>query len=164
MYLLDSNIFIQAKNFYYGFDICPGFWDWMDHAVDGCDARSIMTVYDELADGNDELAVWIKPRKDDGRFLDVSDIPTQQAFRSIAAAVQAGAFQEPAKANFLSKADPWLIAKAKVIGATVVTHEKASINPKKRVPIPNICDVFQVPYIDTFTLLRSHTASFQLAA
>jgi len=25
-YVLDSNIFIQAKNTYYGFDLCPGFW------------------------------------------------------------------------------------------------------------------------------------------
>ena len=27
-YLLDSNVFIQAKNLYYGFDFCPAFWDW----------------------------------------------------------------------------------------------------------------------------------------
>ena len=29
-YLLDTNIFIQAKNEYYGFDLCPGFWDWLE--------------------------------------------------------------------------------------------------------------------------------------
>jgi Domain of unknown function (DUF4411) len=28
-YLLDSNIFIQAKNLHYGFDFCPAFWDWI---------------------------------------------------------------------------------------------------------------------------------------
>ena len=27
-YLLDSNLFIQAKNHRYGFDFCPAFWDW----------------------------------------------------------------------------------------------------------------------------------------
>lgn len=26
MYLIDSNIFITAKNLYYSFDIGPGFW------------------------------------------------------------------------------------------------------------------------------------------
>ena len=26
-YLLDSNVFIEAKNRYYAFDICPGFWE-----------------------------------------------------------------------------------------------------------------------------------------
>ena len=28
-YLLDTNVFIQAKNLYYGFDFCPAFWDWL---------------------------------------------------------------------------------------------------------------------------------------
>ena len=28
-YLLDTNIFIDAKNRYYGFDICPAFWEWL---------------------------------------------------------------------------------------------------------------------------------------
>ncbi len=31
-YLLDANVFIDAKNRYYGFDFCPGFWDWVDLA------------------------------------------------------------------------------------------------------------------------------------
>jgi hypothetical protein len=25
-YIVDSNVFITAKNLYYAFDICPGFW------------------------------------------------------------------------------------------------------------------------------------------
>lgn len=29
-YLLDANVFIQAKNLQYGFDFCPAFWDWLD--------------------------------------------------------------------------------------------------------------------------------------
>ena len=28
-YLLDANVFIQAKNLYYGLDFCPAFWDWL---------------------------------------------------------------------------------------------------------------------------------------
>jgi hypothetical protein len=28
-YLLDANVFIEAKNRYYGFEICPGFWEWL---------------------------------------------------------------------------------------------------------------------------------------
>jgi Domain of unknown function (DUF4411) len=27
-YLLDSDVFIQAKNLHYSFDFCPAFWDW----------------------------------------------------------------------------------------------------------------------------------------
>jgi len=32
-YLLDSNVFIEAKNKYYRFSLCPGFWDWLIGAV-----------------------------------------------------------------------------------------------------------------------------------
>ncbi|MBN2353724.1 MAG: DUF4411 family protein [Spirochaetales bacterium] len=28
-YLLDANVFMQAKNLHYGFDFCPAFWDWL---------------------------------------------------------------------------------------------------------------------------------------
>lgn len=28
-YLLDADAFIRAKNLHYGFDLCPGFWDWL---------------------------------------------------------------------------------------------------------------------------------------
>ncbi len=32
MYLLDSDVFIQAKNRHYGFDIVPAWWDWLVQA------------------------------------------------------------------------------------------------------------------------------------
>ena len=28
-YLLDTNVFIQAKQLYYAPDFCPAFWDWL---------------------------------------------------------------------------------------------------------------------------------------
>lgn len=164
MYLLDSDTFIQAKNLYYGFDICPGYWEWMDGAVDGCAVRSVSKVYDELVAGNDELAQWIKGRKEDGRFLPITDPATQNAFREIAAAVQGSDYQPPAKAQFLAGADPWLVAKARVLGATVVTMERPNPAAKRRVPLPNICIAFGVQWMDTFALLRQHAAAFRLAA
>ena len=32
MLLLDANVFIEAKNRYYAFDIHPGFWAWIQDA------------------------------------------------------------------------------------------------------------------------------------
>jgi len=161
MYLLDANVFIQAKNFYYGFDICPGFWDWMDAAAaPGREVRSISRVYDELAAGNDTLADWVKPRKGDGRFLTVTDNETQSVFVKVATYVQTAGYTQSAKDLFLGGADPWLVAKAATLGATVVTLEKSEPNAKKRVPLPNICAVFGVPVLDTFALLQAHSAAF----
>ena len=41
-YLLDTNVFIQAKNLHYGFDFCPAFWEWIDvvHKADRVSASS----------------------------------------------------------------------------------------------------------------------------
>jgi len=69
-YLLDSNVFIRAKNEYYGFDICPGFWDWLDVAAERGDVLSVEAVYDELAPQLDDLAEWVRARAN--MFLDVT--------------------------------------------------------------------------------------------
>ena len=61
-YLLDSDVFIQAKNLHYGFDFCPAFWDWIDQAhLDGL-VYSIRQVKNELSEGNDELSAWAAER------------------------------------------------------------------------------------------------------
>ena len=61
-YLLDSNIFIQAKNLHYGCDFCPAFWDWLDAGNQSGTVFSIEKVRDELLGGDDELADWAKGR------------------------------------------------------------------------------------------------------
>ena len=40
-YLLDTNIFIESKNRYYGFDIAPGFWEWLNIVMTNGDINSI---------------------------------------------------------------------------------------------------------------------------
>lgn len=57
-YLLDANIFIQAKNLHYGFDFCPAFWDWLELNNAQKKVFSIEKVKDEIDAGNDELAEW----------------------------------------------------------------------------------------------------------
>jgi Domain of unknown function (DUF4411) len=55
-YLLDANVFIQAKNLHYGFDFCPAFWDWLIARNDAGDVFSIERVGDEIDAGADELS------------------------------------------------------------------------------------------------------------
>lgn len=54
-YVLDSNVFIEAKNRYYAFDICPGFWDWLHAAHESGQVFSIEAVKQELTSRDDEL-------------------------------------------------------------------------------------------------------------
>jgi len=159
VYLLDSNIFIEAKNRYYAFDLAPVFWTWLDEL---CleQTRTISLVKDELIDGDDELAEWMNERKSEPWILEVDDAATQQVFAQVADAVNNGSYKQAAKTHFLSKADPWLVAKGKVLEATVVTHERPNPFTGKKVPLPNICENFGVNYMDTFDFLRSQSKVF----
>lgn len=55
-YLLDANVFIQAKNLHYGLDFCPAFWEWIMENNNAGSVYSIDKVADEIAAGADELS------------------------------------------------------------------------------------------------------------
>lgn len=151
-YLVDSNVYIEAKNRYYRMTFCPGFWDWMDEKLAVGDVGSIHMVYRELADKGDSLADWVKARSD--LFAESDSEDTQKVFTDIAEFVTAHpVLAEPHVGEFLSKADSWIIAHACTTGAAVVTHEALAPEDSKRVKIPNVCKQFDVKYCDTFDLL-----------
>jgi len=66
--------------------------------------------------------------------------------------------------DFLSGADPWLIAKAMVTNAVIVTHEAYNPEIRRKFLIPNVCQHFNVTYINAFELLHALEAEFALAA
>ncbi len=61
-YLLDADVFIQAKNLHYGLDFCPAFWDRLLAGNKAGEVFSIEKVGDELEAIDDELAVWAAER------------------------------------------------------------------------------------------------------
>ena len=64
VYLLDANVFIEAKNRHYGFDFCPAFWEWLVERNRDGKVASIEKVAEELHKGADELKDWAKERGD----------------------------------------------------------------------------------------------------
>lgn len=161
-YLLDSNTLIEAKNRYYAMTICPAYWQWVLMQNKAMEIASISMVANELKKGNDDLAEWTK--ENPALFVDISDEPTQSAFGRVAQILheQSAGMKVGALEDFLSGADPWLIAKAWTTGATVVTHEAFNPNSKKKFLIPNICKQLNIPSINTFELLHRLNAKFVL--
>lgn len=165
IYLIDANILIQAKNLHYGMDFCPAFWEFIDKKAPSSSIASIEFVYNEIVDGADELAMWIEDRKDYIHFLNLDDDDTQNKFIEIANYVNSNGFGQAHIDKFLSGADPWLIAKASVLDATIVTHE-VLVNGHgiKKVKIPNICDAFGVKYTNPFEMIRNLGGNFILSS
>lgn len=160
-YLLDTNTLIQAKNDYYAFEVCPGFWKWID--VQGGDGSvfSIKPVLDEIKEGADELTDWADERSSD-LFREV-DAQTLAALPHVVKWVQDGDFRDEAKRDFLAKADPILIAYAMSHDdVTLVTHEVHIEGERKKVKIPTVCRALGVNCIRTFQMLKQEKAKFIL--
>ena len=154
-YLLDSNVFIEAKNRYYGFNFHPGFWKWLDHANAQGLLISIKQVRDELMEREDRLTLWCKLRKP--MFVDTDDAKTYESMKILAAWVCQN-YQPAAQAKFLGCADCILVAYAHAHKHTVVTIEKAAAGLE--VKIPNACKEMDVPVMTPFAMLAAEKVKF----
>lgn len=155
-FLVDTNIFVDAYRRYYGFDIVPSFWNFLENQFSAGALVSIKPVFDELKAGDDALADWARNRP--SFFKDMDDL-TVQKLVDIATwvnqQVAQGKLTQAAASEFLGVADYFLVAFAAAHGLVVVTHEQPSPGAKKRVLIPNVCEAFEVSYTDTFTMMRT---------
>lgn len=160
--ILDTNVFIESKNRYYAFDICPGFWDFIIDDFSKGSAVSINHVRDELLRGNDELTNWIKNCVSKTYFHDCLSDTTVVGKQLMVANYVQSAYSKPNVINdFLnpSVADSWIVAYAMTNGGTVVTHEKTRSKSKK-VSLVDVCSNFQVQYMNVFDFLRHEKAKF----
>ncbi|MFI7275987.1 DUF4411 family protein [Streptomyces sp. NPDC049879] len=160
MYLVDSNVLIEAKNRYYAFDIAPGFWVWLDHAHENALACSIAPVREELVLGGDELATWAQDHP--GFFRPVDSAATTQ-FGPLTSWAHSGNFTPSALNDFIGNtADFYLIAYAKAHNHILVTHEQSKPDARRRIMIPDACMAMGVRYANTFAMLRSVNARLSL--
>ena len=157
-YLLDANVFIQAKNLHYGFDFCPAFWEWLDHENTAGNVSSIDRVRDEILAGADELADWARQRP--GLFL-APDATMVPSLATVSTWAYGAGYDPAAIATFLQVADYYLVAHAHAHQCIIVTHEIFSPSPK-RIKIPNACIGVGVKHVTPFEMLRAARARFVL--
>lgn len=114
-YLLDANIFIQAHQTYYAFDIAPSFWEQLIHSASQNKVISIDQIKSELQNSNedDHLSSWATNNFDEW-FFPCSDRHVYQSYREIIDWSQNHEhFLDTAKSEFASSADSWVLAYAK---------------------------------------------------
>lgn len=155
IYLLDTNVFIEAAKHYYAFDLAPTFWEELVSNAREGRILSIDKVKAELDDKEDRLKQWAN---DDFAqwFEPVYATDVLKEYNKIMKWVEVGNFKDKAKKDFTmqNKADAWIVAYAKAKGCEVVTHEQYRLGIRRKIPIPNVCRVFAVRSLDTFQMLR----------
>lgn len=158
IYCLDANVLIQAWQKYYSPNICADYWDVLNQL--GKDER--IFIPEEV---KNEIVVGVDKEKEEdnlSKWLKSSSIPVQKLTEDVIKC-----WQTILQANELHKllvdnvkgrslADPWVISHALNRNATVVTKESpiTSINAKKPITIPNVCENMGVRWIDDFTFVR----------
>ncbi len=165
-YIVDSDVFITAKNRYYAFDICPGFWRSLLNHHDKGRIFSIDRVRNELLVGrkSEDLVQWVSNQLPGSFFLEVDSEDVASAYTEIMMWAQRHPqYFDYAKAKFATGADGWLVAYAKVHGVIVVTNEQPAPESKKEIKLPDVCSQFSVSYKDTFFMLRDLGVQFDLA-
>jgi len=145
---------MEAANRYYAFDIAPAFWEHLILHASAGRLCSIDRVRDELLEQKDRLAQWARTEfREWFERTDREDVVRE--YREVMEWVnQHPRYTSAAKAVFAEEEDGWLIAFARAEGCIVVTQEKPEPESKKKVKIPDVCDHFGVPWIDTFEMLR----------
>lgn len=158
-YLLDSDVFIQAKNLHYGLDFCPAFWGWLIASNTAGLVFSTEKVGDEIEAGGDELSEWATGRGPD--FFVKPDAAILPALGRVSVWATSQNYEPAAVNTFLQVADFYLVAHALAHGHTVVTHEIASASTKK-IKIPNASIGLGVKCMTPFEMLRHERARFIL--
>jgi hypothetical protein len=159
-YLFDTNTFLEARSRYYAFAVCPAYWDWL---IRECASGHLLSIDDVKAELEDpEIKQWatVNPQL----FLPM-DAPALVSLVAVSQWVNSHAqYHQAAKAHFLSRADPRLIAFAMAHGHTLVTLERPAPGAKASIKIPDVCDAHNVPWKNTFEVLTALHARFVLEA
>lgn len=153
-YVLDADVFMTAARSYYAFDLVPRFWDTLINQASEGRVLSIDYVKKDIDRGKDDLTEWANESFHD--WFDSTDgEDVINAYRQVISWAQGqNQFTDAAKAEFANSADGWLVAYALAKGCTVVTNERFDANIRRKIKIPNVCQAFNVPCVDTFGMLR----------
>ncbi len=153
IYVFDAGPFIDIFNHYYP-EQFPSFWERFNEYIGNGTIVSVRSVKRELEERGDDLSDFVKQH-------DIFTMPTNEETSFIATIFQERHFEYliSKRARLMGKevADPYVIAKAKILGASVVTQEKFKETAAK---IPNVCQHFEIPCINLETFMRNENWFF----
>ncbi len=138
-YVFDSGPLIDLFRHYYPSRF-PTLWEKFQALVLGEEFISVREVYNEINSRKDMLTSWAKKDKDK-----LFSQPTVEEFLFVRGIFQVPHFQAMIRKRERLQgrpvADPFVIARAKVLNCQVVTTEVFRENSAK---IPNVCKYFSV--------------------
>ncbi len=164
-FIVDSNFFIQAHRATYPLDVAKSFWVKIKILSDRNVIVSIDKVKNEIYDNSsheDELKSWSESNLPSNFFMNTQSVLNKYIEISNWATLNQHGYQQNAIDEFLQAglADPWLVAFAMTNNWTIITQEKSEPNIKRKIKIPEVCNQFNIKYINTIDLFRELRETF----
>lgn len=157
-YVFDSSSLIDLFWHYYP-ERFPTLWKQFHALVSARELVSVREVFNEIGSRKtreDTLAIWAKEQKNilflESRVKELQFISEIFQVRHFQAMIR-----EQARLQGKPVADPFVIARAEISGACVVTQEKKTKNAAK---IPNVCDHFGIPCINLEGFMEEENWTF----
>ena len=154
-YVFDSDSLINLFRHYYP-ERFPTLWEKFNALVSGGKLISVREVFNEIGSSEDSLGTWAKEQKN---ILFLKS--TVEELEFVAKIFQVQHFQAMIRKQERLKgkpvADPFVIARAKISGACVVTQEKITENAAKT---PNVCVHFEIPCINLEGFMEKENWTF----
>jgi len=162
VYIVDSNFFIQAHRANYPLDIAISFWEKVKHLANNGLIVSIDRVKNEIFQNDDELKSWCKKNLPKNFFKDTSNTLPEYSQVVNWALSKNGHYLRKAMEEFLDaeEADAWIVAFALKNQYTITTHEKSQPDRKNKIKIPEPCNTFGIPYVNTIEMFRQLNVQF----
>ena len=151
LFILDADILIRAKRTYYQFDRVPQFWDWLVHQIKAKKVKMPVETWTRIVHNSsrqrDDLGQWAFEHR---KGLLVADKSYHGKFAQVIQQYRWPPPREwtPGELERLGD-DPYLIACALHLGATVVSNEVSKPNKQgTNRKVPDVCASLGVECID----------------
>lgn len=154
IYLLDANVLIDANRDYYPTDRVPEFWEWLVHQGQADSVKIPIEIYEEIREGNDELAVWAKEEAVESALL-----LDEAADPALVSEITEQGYASDLTDDEIVKVgrDPFLISYAlsDLANRTIVTTEVSKPGRQRaNRHIPDVCSTFSIRCRNTFEFAR----------
>jgi len=164
LYVLDTNVFIEAHRDSYPLDVATSFWNTLKKLAEEEKIISIDKVKAEIDRNEDELNKWIEAHLPEDFFKNTEEGKLLNNYGLMApwAESRSDHYQRGAIDEFLEfdNADAWLVAWCKATGDILVTQEVSNPQQKRRIPLPEPCNALDVKYCNMIDMFRALQVQF----
>lgn len=154
LYLLDANVLIDANRDYYPIDRVPEFWEWLAHEGSKGRVKIPLEVYEEIKDGNDQLAEWARQTEVEKALLLQEEADVVLVSRVINEGYAADLTEDEV---IMLGRDPFLIAyglKDKSNRIVVTTEVSKPSRQRTNRHIPGVCHDLGIVSCNTFQFVK----------